>query len=107
MRHVHQPSLRADPLAGFVAIEAGHAEVEDHCIGPQLLGHTVINLVLSDIDATTVSVTIMAEPVIAIAAAFILFDEVPSWLIYPGGALILLGVYLVSTTRRSIQPILE
>lgn len=72
-------------------------------VGPQLLGHTVINLVLSDLDATTVSVTIMAEPIIAIAAAFVLFDEVPSWLIYPGGALILYGVYLVTTSRRPIE----
>lgn len=76
-------------------------------VGPQLLGHTVINLVLSDIDATTVSVTIMAEPVIAIALAVFLFDEIPSWLIYPGGVMILLGVYLVSTARSSAVPILE
>lgn len=72
-------------------------------VGPQLLGHTVINLVLSDLDATTVSVTIMAEPIIAIVAAFFLFDEVPSWLIYPGGAMILFGVYLVTTARRPVE----
>jgi drug/metabolite transporter (DMT)-like permease len=72
-------------------------------VGPQLLGHTVINLVLSDIDATTVSVMIMTEPVIAIAMAFVLFEESPSWLIYPGGLLILVGVYLASTARRSIE----
>lgn len=76
-------------------------------VGPQLLGHTVINLVLSDIDATTVSVTIMAEPVIAIALAFVLFHETPSWLIYPGGVLILAGIYLVSTARQKAEPILE
>jgi drug/metabolite transporter (DMT)-like permease len=76
-------------------------------VGPQLLGHTVINLVLSDIDATTVSVSIMAEPVIAIALAFVLFDETPSWLIYPGGAMILAGIYLVSSARRTIEPIPE
>jgi drug/metabolite transporter (DMT)-like permease len=69
-------------------------------VGPQLLGHTLINMVLSDIDATTVSVTIMAEPVIATALAVVLFDEVPSWLLYPGGAAILAGIYMVSTSRR-------
>ena len=69
--------------------------------GPQLLGHTVINFVLADIDATTVAVAIMAEPVIATALAFVLFDEVPSALIYPGGAAILLGIYLVSSTARA------
>lgn len=69
-------------------------------VGPQLLGHTVINLVLKDIDATTVSAAIMAEPIIAITLAFVLFDEVPSMLVYPGGAAILAGIYLVSTTGR-------
>jgi drug/metabolite transporter (DMT)-like permease len=70
-------------------------------VGPQLLGHTVINLVLKDLDATTVSVSIMVEPVIASALAFLLFSETPSALIYPGGAAILLGIFLVSTVTRS------
>jgi drug/metabolite transporter (DMT)-like permease len=69
--------------------------------GPQLLGHTVINLVLKDIDATTVSVSIMAEPIIASALAYFLFSETPSALIYPGGVAILIGIYLVSTHSRS------
>jgi drug/metabolite transporter (DMT)-like permease len=69
--------------------------------GPQLLGHTVINFVLKDIDATTVSVAVMAEPVIATALAFAVFDEVPPALAYPGGLAILLGIYLVSSSRRT------
>jgi len=81
------PSITWWALAGIV-------------VGPQLLGHTVINLVLKDIDATTVSAVIMAEPVFAITLAFVLFDEVPSMLVYPGGAAILAGIYLVSTTAR-------
>ena len=76
-------------------------------VGPQLLGHTVINLVLSDIDATTVSVTIMAEPVIAIVLAFFLFAETPSLLVYPGGALVLYGIYLVSMARREPVQVLD
>jgi len=76
-------------------------------VGPQLLGHTVINLVLSDIDATTVAVTIMAEPVIAIVLAYLLFDEVPSLLLYPGGVAILIGIYIVSVARREVAPPLE
>jgi drug/metabolite transporter (DMT)-like permease len=69
-------------------------------VGPQLLGHTFINYVLSDIDATTVSVTIMAEPVIAMALAYVLFDEVPSATVYPAAILILGGIYMVSAARR-------
>lgn len=69
-------------------------------VGPQLLGHTVINSVLTEIDATTVAVTIMAEPIIATVLAFALLSEVPSLLIYPGGVLILIGIYLVTTVRK-------
>lgn len=69
-------------------------------IGPQLLGHTLINFALKDIDATTVTVSFMAEPIIATFLAMVLFDEVPSALLYPGGVAILIGIYLVSTARR-------
>ena len=71
-------------------------------VGPQLLGHTVINLVLDDLDATTVSVSIMAEPVIASALAYFLFSETPTALIYPGGAAILVGIYLASTRSQPV-----
>ena len=66
-------------------------------LGPQLLGHTVINFVLRDIDATTVSVVVMAEPLIAIGLALVLLGEIPPPLAVPGGAVLLAGIYLVST----------
>jgi drug/metabolite transporter (DMT)-like permease len=69
-------------------------------IGPQLLGHTLINATLSHIDTTTVAVTIMAEPVIATALAYFIFSESPSLLLYPGGVLILVGIYMVTTVSR-------
>jgi len=47
-----------------------------------------------------VAVTIMAEPIIATALAYFLLAESPSLLIYPGGALILLGIYLVTTVSK-------
>ena len=73
-------------------------------IGPQLLGHTVINLVLSKIDATTVSVAFMSEPVIATALAAWLFDEVPRAAFYVGGVAVLAGIYVVSTNQRAAEP---
>jgi drug/metabolite transporter (DMT)-like permease len=76
-------------------------------LGPQLLGHTVINLVLADIDATTVSVTIMAEPLIATALAFVLLHEVPPPLVYPGGIAILVGIFLTSRARQSAPRLIE
>ncbi len=76
-------------------------------IGPQLLGHTVLNFVLKDLDATTVAVAVMAEPPIAIALAFVLFAEAPSALVYPGGAAILAGILLVSINRGRAPEIVE
>jgi drug/metabolite transporter (DMT)-like permease len=76
-------------------------------IGPQLLGHTFINFALRAIDATRVSVAVMAEPVIATIMAFYLFQETPSWLAYPGGIAILIGIYLVSTTQQQPEIISE
>jgi drug/metabolite transporter (DMT)-like permease len=66
-------------------------------VGPQLLGHTFINFALKEIDPTTVSVAVMAEPILATALAFILLGEVPSLLVLPGGAAVLYGIYLVTT----------
>ncbi|HJR46206.1 MAG TPA: DMT family transporter [Actinomycetota bacterium] len=69
-------------------------------LGPQILGHTVLNYVVKDIDATTIYAAVMAEPPIAIALAWLLFDEVPSLLVYPGGLAILIGILMVSISRR-------
>ncbi|MEA2453322.1 MAG: hypothetical protein QOG04_2032 [Actinomycetota bacterium] len=71
-------------------------------VGPQLLGHTFINFALRAIDATRVSIVIMAEPVIATILAYFLFLETPSWLAYPGGLAILIGIYLV--TKANDEP---
>ena len=76
-------------------------------IGPQLLGHTILNLVVKELEATMVSVAIMAEPLVATSLAFVLFDEVPSMLIYPAGAAVLIGIYLVSMSRRSVPQLIE
>ena len=75
-------------------------------IGPQLLGHTVINFVLKDIDATAVAVVINGgEPLLATWLAFVLFSELPPALIYPGGVATLIGIYLVTTNRREPVPV--
>jgi drug/metabolite transporter (DMT)-like permease len=73
-------------------------------VGPQLLGHTFINFALKEIDPTTVSVAVMAEPVLSTTLALVLLGEVPSLLVVPGGAAVLFGIYLV-TSERSVQAI--
>lgn len=91
-------------LLGDIALWAYGAQtwwaIVGSVIGPQLLGHTLINATLSDIDTTTVAVTIMAEPIIATALAYLVFSEAPTLLIYPGGALILAGIYLATTVSK-------
>lgn len=93
------------PLSGYAA-ETWWA-IAAIVVGPQLLGHTLINFVLRDIDATSVAVVLMAEPLIAVAAAFALFGEVPSLLVYPGGVAILVGIYLVSQRVKSPVVVVE
>ena len=73
-------------------------------IGPQLMGHTILNLVVKELEATMVAVAIMAEPLVATTLAYVLFDEVPSALVYPAGIAVLVGIYLVSVARRSASP---
>jgi drug/metabolite transporter (DMT)-like permease len=67
--------------------------------GPQLVGHTFINFSLKEIDPTTVSVAVMAEPVLATILALVLLGEVPPVLVIPGGTAVLFGIYLVTTAR--------
>ncbi|MFP4149252.1 MAG: DMT family transporter [Nitriliruptoraceae bacterium] len=61
-------------------------------IGPQLLGHTVFNLLLQVLPATTISVAILAEPVGAGLLAWLLLGELPPALFALGAPLVLLGV---------------
>lgn len=93
------------PLAGYPG--QTWAAIAGIVIGPQLLGHTILNFVLKDLDATTVTVAVMAEPPIAIALAFVLFSEAPSALVYPGGAAILAGILLVSLNRGEVPELVE
>jgi drug/metabolite transporter (DMT)-like permease len=73
--------------------------------GPQLLGHTVFNTLLSTVSATVVAVTVLAEPVGAAVLAALLLAEVPTGLVfYAGAPLILAGVYLAVTRARGAAP---
>ena len=73
-------------------------------IGPQLLGHTVFNLLLGHLPASVVTISIMAEPVGATVLAFMLLGEVPALVTLLGGAIVLAGVYvgITSQTRERL-----
>jgi drug/metabolite transporter (DMT)-like permease len=68
--------------------------------GPQLLGHTVFNALLATVSATVVAVVLLLEPVVATLLAWWLFDELPGPALWPGGAMVLAGVWLATTGSR-------
>lgn len=72
-------------------------------VGPQLLGHTVFNLVLGHVAATVVAVVIIAEPVGATILAALLLGEAPDGWFYVGASLVLVGV-LVAAARPRPRP---
>lgn len=70
-------------------------------LGPQLLGHTIFNLVLGRVSATVVAVVIIAEPVGATVLAAAVLGEAPAGWFYLGAPLVLCGVLLAAgATRR-------
>ena len=69
-------------------------------VGPQLLGHTVFNSLLSTVSATVVAVAVLAEPVGAGALAYLVLGETPHWLFAVGAPLVFAGVWLASTRPR-------
>ena len=64
-------------------------------VAAQLLGHTVFNLVVSDVGPTVVGLVLLLEVPGAALFALILVDQVPPALTLPGLALVVLGVALV------------
>jgi drug/metabolite transporter (DMT)-like permease len=76
-------------------------------IGPQLLGHTLVNRVLRTFTATVVSVAILFEIVGATLIAWWWFDEAPPIGAYPAAALIAAGVVLVVRASNAPAPAVE
>jgi drug/metabolite transporter (DMT)-like permease len=76
-------------------------------VGPQLLGHSLVNRVLSTISATVVSVAILFEIVGATLIAWWWFGEAPAGGAYPAAALIALGVVLVVRAGNTPAPAVE
>lgn len=64
-------------------------------VAAQLLGHTVFNLVVSEVGPTMVGLVLLLEVPGAALFALILVDQAPPALALPGLALVVLGVALV------------
>ena len=64
-------------------------------LGPQILGHTVLNWALRYVEASIVSGTILAEPVVSALLAWLVLAEKPGLATLLGGAVVLIGLYLL------------
>lgn len=64
-------------------------------LGPQILGHTVFNWALKYVDASMISGTILAEPVVSAALAWLVLSEKPGLATILGGVVVLVGLYLL------------
>lgn len=92
-------SLMTDTsLTGFSARTWG--AIAAIVVGPQLLGHTLINYLLESMEAPVVAVVTMAEPIGASLLAALLFNEIPAPEIWPGALLLLTGIYVVMARGR-------
>ena len=71
-------------------------------LGPQILGHTVLNWALAYVEAAIVSGAILAEPVVAAVLAWLLLSEKPALPTVIGGVVVLTGLYLLLRGRRKV-----
>jgi drug/metabolite transporter (DMT)-like permease len=79
-------------------------------LGPQILGHTVLNWALKYVDASVISGTILAEPVVSALLAWLVLSERPGLATVLGGVVVLVGLFLLlrgypQNRRKSIPPV--
>jgi drug/metabolite transporter (DMT)-like permease len=70
-------------------------------LGPQILGHTVLNWALRYVDASIISGTILAEPVVSALLAWLVLSEKPNLSTLLGGTVVLLGLFLLLRSYRA------
>ena len=67
---------------------------------PQLIGHSTYNWALRFIPASLVAITTLVEPIGSAIMAYFVLRETPGPGVLLGGALILIGIYLASSTNQ-------
>ncbi len=72
-----------------------------------ILGHSIFNWALKYVPASSVSTSILLEPIFATLMAAALFDEIPGVLAIVGGTIVVVSLYLVirldSRNRRRVR----
>jgi drug/metabolite transporter (DMT)-like permease len=92
------------PLAGFSARDWWLIAAITFCA--QLLGHTLLNLVLSSVGPTVVGLAVLLEVPGALLVALALLRQLPPPLAVPGMVAVVLGVALVVRAGRP-SPVVE
>ncbi len=64
-------------------------------LGPQILGHTVMNWALAYLDASIISGAVLAEPVVSAILAWLILAETPGKPTILGGVVVLFGLFLL------------
>jgi drug/metabolite transporter (DMT)-like permease len=64
-------------------------------LGPQIMGHTVFNWALRYVEASIVSGTILAEPVVSALLAWLILSERPGLPTILGGVVVLAGLFML------------
>lgn len=72
-------------------------------LGPQIIGHSSVNWALRYLSPTFVTIAILGEPLGAAVLAFRLLGEQPSWTLFVGGVILLLGIGLAAHSERQAQ----
>lgn len=70
-------------------------------LGPGVVSHTLINWSLKHLDSSTVSVMILATPAVSTLYGVALLSEVPTIMTLFGSIVILIGIYVTTTTTSS------
>ena len=86
------------PLAGFSARDWWL--IAAITFVAQLLGHTLLNLVLSSVGPTVVSLAVLLEVPGSLIVALVLLEQAPPLLALPGMAAVVVGVALVVRASR-------
>ncbi len=86
------------PLRGYPAATWGWLLLM--AVGPNLVGHGLLNWSVRRLRAFTVNMAVLGEPVLATLYAALLFREIPGAAFYAGAALIGAGIALAARGER-------
>lgn len=91
------------PLWGFTTAQT--LGIIGIVVGPQLLGHTVFNTLLSTVPPTVVSVAVLAEPLVATLLAWVFLGQLPAAIFWVGAPIVLAGVARATTGAHRAAPV--